>query len=183
VGRGFSFALMAWGGVRVLSGDLLGGVWLFLLGGFLGRAAAASYEQLLMRRALQGSPVSRFMMPDPVTVPPETTIEELVDGYVYRYHHRLFPVAADARLLGCISTEQIKTVPRGDWRQRRVGELVVACAPENSVAPDTDALEALTLMTRTRQPRLLVRRNGQLAGIVTLRDLLDFFTLKAELEP
>jgi CBS domain-containing protein len=50
-------------------------------------------------------------------------------------------------------------------------------------APGADALDALALMTRTGQPRLLVRRDGQLAGMVTARDLLDFVAVKVELEP
>lgn len=183
VGRGFGVALMVLGGVRVIFGDLLGGVWSFLLGGFLGRAAAGSYQQLLVRRALHGTPVSRFMTPDPVTVPPETTIEQLVEGYMYKYHRGVLPVAADGRLLGCISSDQVKAVPREEWPGRRVADLMRPCAPENSVAPETDAMDALALMTRTRQPGLLVRRNGHLAGIVALRDLLDFFALKVELEP
>ena len=109
-GRGFSLVLMGLGGVRVLLGDLLGGVWSFLLGSFLGRAATGSYQQLLVRHALRGTPVSRFMTPDPVTVPPEITVGELVEEYVYKYHHKLFPVVADGRLLGCISTNQIKAL-------------------------------------------------------------------------
>src|SRR5512143_2827587 len=42
VGIAFSVVLMVLGGLRVLTGDLLGGVWFFLIGMFLRRAADAS---------------------------------------------------------------------------------------------------------------------------------------------
>jgi CBS domain-containing protein len=37
-------------------------------------------------------------------------------------------------------------------------------------------------MNQTGVSRLLVVENGRLAGLVTLKDLLDFFSLKVELE-
>ena len=50
------------------------------------------------------------------------------------------------------------------------------------IAPDTDALAALARMQRSDQSRLLVVDHGSLVGIVTLKDMLDFLSLKLELE-
>jgi CBS-domain-containing membrane protein len=119
----------------------------------------------------------------PVTVAPETTVEELVERFMYPHHHKLFPVTTGGRLLGCVSTEQVKAVPRSQWAGRTVGELTVPCSPQNTVAPSADAFAVLTAMSRTGRSRLLVADDGGLVGIVTLRDLLDLFALKVELEP
>lgn len=183
VGTGFSIILMLLGAVRVLVGDFVGGMWSFLIGLFLRQAAQSAYQQALVRKALEGEPVRRFMTPDPVTLPAALTLGEAVDGYFYRYHHKLFPVLDGGRLIGCLSTRELKGVPREEWARRTVGSLVVPCSPETAIAPDADALEALAVMRRSGQPRLLVVDGGRLAGIVTLKDLLEFFALKVELEP
>jgi CBS domain-containing protein len=63
-----------------------------------------------------------------------------------------------------------------------VASLVVPCGPDNAIRSDADALAALAVMRRTGRPRLLVVDDGCLMGLVTLRDLLEFFALKVELE-
>jgi CBS domain-containing protein len=183
VGAAFSVALMTMGGVRLLFGDLLGGVWSLLIGLFLRRAADTAYQQVLVRRALEGEPVRRFMTVGPVTVPPDLTIAQFVDDYVFRYHHKLYPVQDNGRLVGAIATEQLNLLPRVDWPHRRIGDVAVPLTPELTVTPDTGALQALTRMRQSGRSRMLVVQDGRLAGVLTVRDLLDYLALKMELQP
>jgi len=183
VGRVFGALLMAFGGVRFLLGDLLGGVWSFLIGLFLRQAADASYQQVLVRRAFAHEPVRRFMTVGPISVRPDVTLAQFLDGYVYRYHHKLFPVQDNGRLLGMISTRQLRDVPRADWPFRKVGAVTVPLSDAATVTPDTGALQALGRMRQTGRSRLLVVDHGRLAGVLSARDLLDFLSLKLELEP
>lgn len=183
IGTGFSMLLMLFGAARVLLGDFIGGMWAFLIGLFLRQAAQSAYQHVLVRRALEGEPVRRFMTSEPVTLPADATLGDAVENYFYRYHHKLFPVTDDARLVGCLSTQELKQVPREEWGRRTVASVAVPCGPRNAISPDTDALQALALMRRIGEQRLLVVENGRLAGVVTLKDLLEFFALKVELEP
>jgi Zn-dependent protease/CBS domain-containing protein len=183
VGIAFSLALMVLGGLRVLLGDLLGGVWFFLIGMFLRRAADASYQQVVVRGALEHETVKKFMTVGPVSVRPDLTLAEFLDSYVYRYHHKLFPVQDNGRLLGLISTEQLRGVPRAEWPSRSVGAVTVPLSEAVTVTPDTAAMQALGRMRQTGRSRLLVVDDGKLAGILSVRDLLDFLALKVELEP
>ena len=66
--------------------------------------------------------------------------------------------------------------------EHTVAELSNSCDPENSIPPDTDALKALEIMNRTNNSRLLVTEGDRLVGILSLKDLLQFFSLKVELE-
>ena len=181
-GKAFSGVLMALGVFRMAAGDFLGGMWSFLIGLFLFQAAETAYQQVLVSRVLAGERVSRFMTPNPVTLPSDVTLDDAVDRYFYRHHHSFFPVKDDGRLLGCLSTEELKRVPREEWGRRSVASLVVPCGPDNAIRSDADALGALALMRRTGRPRLLVVDDGRLMGLVTLKDLLEFFVLKVELE-
>jgi Zn-dependent protease/predicted transcriptional regulator len=182
IGRGFGFVLIALGVLSLFSGQLIAGIWWFLIGMFLRGAANMSYQQLITRRALEGEPVSRFMTTDPITVPNEISLESLVDDFVYRYHHKFYPVADDGQLVGCIGVDDVKTVPREEWAGTPVRSAMRECTDENTIEPTADAMHALTAMNRGRRSRLLVVDNGQLVGIITLKDLLDFLSLRVELE-
>jgi len=135
-----------------------------------------------VRRALGGEPVRRFMVTQPVTVGPDLTVEELVDNYVYKHHFKMYPVVENGRLAGCVSLGQVKRIPREEWVRHKVREIAADCSTENAIGPEEDALKALALMNRTNSSRLMVTHDGKLPGIVTLRDLMSFLSLKIDLE-
>ena len=181
IGAGFGIVMIVLGVVSVLTGNVVGGMWWFILGLFLHAAAKGSYQQLLIRKALEGEPVRQFMKPDPQVVRPDITLESLAQDYIYRYHYKMFPVLEVGRLIGCITTQQLKEVPRDHWAAETVGQHTVPCSDQNTIGPDADALEALTTMNRTGRSRLLVVHHGHLAGILALKDLMGFLSLKIEL--
>jgi predicted transcriptional regulator len=153
-----------------------------LLGWFLQRAAQGSYEGVLVRTLLGGEPVRRFMTRDVSSVPPEMAVEQLVEKYVYQQHHRIYPVRTNGQILGYVTPQEIKRVPRAAWSHYRVGDIMAADLDPVRISADTDAAEALAQMQRTGQPRLLVVESDSLVGIITLKDLLDVLGLKMELE-
>ncbi len=106
VGSTFGLFLIAFGVFNLFTGNIVGGIWAALIGMFLRGAAAASYTQMLTRRALEGEPVRRFMTPRPETVPPNISLLTLVEDYMYRSYHQLYPVTEDGRLLAS-STQQL----------------------------------------------------------------------------
>jgi CBS domain-containing protein len=53
---------------------------------------------------------------------------------------------------------------------------------ENTITPDSDAMEALARMNRAGESGLMVVENGRLLGIVSLRDLMRVVALRMELE-
>ncbi len=181
-GSGFGIALIVLGFLNVFGGYVVTGMWWILIGFFLKTAASVSYVQLLHRRMLEGEPIRRFMTADPVTVPPNISVEELVEEYIYRYFHDMFPVTQDSRVLGCVTSRQIRDLPREEWAHRHVEDLLIPCSEQNTIQADTDAMKALVMMNRTGQSRLLVMEGERLVGVVALKDLLKFLTLKMDLE-
>ena len=183
VGSGFGIVLIALGVFSFFGGNFIGGMWWFLIGIFLYSAAKMSYQQLLTRRALEGESVRRFMKTDPVTVTPDMPIDRLVEEYVYVFHHKMYPVVSDSdRVDGCVTTRQIKEVPRDEWNQKRVKDIEVPCSEDNTIEPDADAIEALSLMSRTGTSRLIVKEGDRLLGVVSLKDMLKFLSLRVELD-
>jgi Zn-dependent protease len=182
MGQYFGGALLVLGLLSALAGFLLPGLWWMMLGWFLQSAAQSSYAQVVVHGLLAGQPVRRFMTTTVSSVPPELDVEQLVEQYVYQQHHRIYPVRTNGRLLGYVTPREIKQVPRAEWPRHRVAEIMADDLAAVQIGPDADAMEALSQMQRMGQTRLLVVERGSLVGILTLKDLLDFLSLKIELE-
>jgi CBS domain-containing protein len=181
IGSLFGFLLIAMGVIQFFSGNLIGGIWWFMIGLFLQNAARMSYQQLMTRRALEGESVRSLMITDPITVPPTITIKELVEEYIYKHHYKMFPVVDTGKLVGCVTTRQIRGVPKEEWPRKRVSEIANTCSTENTIDPDTDVVKVLRLMNRTRNSRLMVIEGQNLLGIIALKDIMDFLSIKLDL--
>ena len=85
------------------------------------------------------------------------------------------PVFEDQELVGIFSERDLLySVAREGSAAlyRRVGEVMTA--PAITVAPETSALEALSLMTRRRIRHLPVERDGKVAAFVSFGDLVKY---------
>ncbi|HSV31833.1 MAG TPA: site-2 protease family protein [Atribacteraceae bacterium] len=181
-GTYFGIFLIALGILNFLRGALISGIWLFLIGMFIQNASQSSLQRTLMTKALEGEKVRRFMKPDPMTVPSNLTIAEFVEDYVYRYHYKMFPVVDQDKLIGCANTRDIKELPREKWSEHELKDLIKNCSLDNTISPEADATQALSRISKSGNSRLLVVEDGKLVGVITLKDLLNFFSLKMELE-
>jgi len=137
-GQVFGVVLIALGVLGVLRGDLIDGIWAVLIGMFLRGAAAAELQATLMQRTLAGITVAAAMNPQPVAVPADLPVADFVEDYVYRYHHRWFPVEAQGRVVGSVSTREAAAVPRAEWPGTPIGATLTpdavhdrGCAPRN----------------------------------------------------
>jgi Zn-dependent protease/predicted transcriptional regulator len=182
VGSAFGLILIVLGVIEVVLGNFIGGMWWFLIGMFLRGASQTSYRQLQIRQALEGEPVSRFMKTHPVTVPPLISLSDMVDDYMYRHYHELFPVVDGSRLIGCVGLKDLKKVPREEWHRRTVEDLMQPCSERNTIHSEADTVKALAQMSKTGTSRLMVVDDGRLQGVVTLKDLLGFLSVKLDLE-
>lgn len=182
LGSLFGLLIIALGLMNIVYGNLTGGIWWFLIGMFLRHASAMSYKQLMTREALSGETVEHFMKHDPVSAPPSITIQELVDDYIYRYHFKMFPVTENGKVSGCVTTREVKEIPPGEWSSRKVGDIVKDCSGDNTLSPGDDAVKAISIMNQTGNSRLMVVDRGKLVGVITLKDILKFLSVKIDLE-
>ena len=178
----FGIVVMLLGLLNLLLGNFIGGLWQVMIGMFLRSAAQMSYQQVLYRNSLAGATVARFMNREPVTAPAFITIRELVDDYIYRYHYKMFPVRQEGKLIGCITSQRVKEIPRAEWEQRTVAASLDICSAENSISPETDAMKAFSIMGRTGTSRLLVVDRGELVGVIALKDIVGYLSSRMDLE-
>jgi Zn-dependent protease len=181
-GSAFGIVLILLGILNVFNGNVIGGIWWFVIGMFLRNASQMSYQQVLVRKALEGEKVRRFMNMEPVSVPPSISLRELVEDYIYKYHFKMFPVVENGNLVGCIGTDKVKEIKKEEWGSRTVAETANQCSPDNVISPDADTLKALSIMSRAGKSRLMVVENNNLVGIIALKDILGFLSAKMDLE-
>ena len=62
--------------LSVFQGNLVGRIWWFLIGLFLRNASQMSYQQMEIRRALEGEPIKRFMQAEPIAAPASISVED-----------------------------------------------------------------------------------------------------------
>lgn len=166
----------------IVVGNFFMGLWWFLIGMFVRTAAATQLYQMQVRGILKDKSVAQFMTIDPITVPSDISVAELIENYVYRFHHKLYPVLSGDKLVGSVTTNDIKKVPREDWQKLTVFEIMAPCSSENTIDVTADAAKALARIRHTRNGRLIVLKNNKLEGVISLKDLLEVLSLRLELE-
>ncbi len=182
IGGGFGIALIIVGLLEVITGNFVGGIWMFLIGMFIRGASQTAYKQLILRRSLEGEKVRRFMKSEPVTVSPSLSIEDLVEDYIYKHHYKMYPVVEGGKLIGCVTINQVKEIPKEERDKRKVAELAQSCSEKNTIGPDEDAMQALSIMRKNRASRLMVAEDGKLVGMISLKDMMGLLSLKIDLE-
>ncbi|WP_366657577.1 site-2 protease family protein [Fodinicurvata sp. EGI_FJ10296] len=184
-GSVFAAILMGLGLASFIGGNVIGGVWYFILGLFVHAAAQGQVRHQMTQSILSGQPVSRFMRRNIVAVPADLPVPQAIDDYFYRYFYKTFPVMDGGSLVGVLGTEQLGD--RDDAVGKSVSAVMVPVTEDALIAPNEDAAAALMQMQRTGKSRLLVakRHNGsqiELVGILSLRDLMNFLALKSDLD-
>lgn len=180
-GAALGIGLMVLGGFHVITGNFIGGMWWFLIGLFVRGAAGSSYQQSVAKDLLAGVKIAHVMTRNPVVVTPQTTLAELVGNYFYKSHHKLYPVVEDDQLIGAITLREVSQVPEDERSHVPVGQVMQPVGRENTVQADRDAMEVMAEMQRGRS-RLMVVDDRRLVGIVALKDIARYLSLRLELE-
>lgn len=172
IGRALGWGLIGLGIFSLLvGGALIGGLWLVFIGWFLGHAARASYQQVLLQEMLAPLTAGRTMTPHPETVPPDLPLDDLVQDYFLRRPFNSFPVAEDDVPLGMVTLGQIKAIPRQEWAGKVTADVMTPMERVVVVDPETPMIDVIRKMQRAEVRRALVARDWELMGIISNTDL------------
>jgi Zn-dependent protease len=183
IGGALGLALIALGIVNAIGGDLIGGMWMVLIGMFVRAAATATYRRLLAGQLLAGIPVRRLMQTNLVTAPADLPLPQLIEGVLVQRGLKRVPVVDDdGRLLGCVGIDEVKRIPPDERITASIRDILTPLGMDATVAPDAEARAALEQMQRAGHGRLFVIEGGRLIGVLTLKDLLQYLSVKSELQ-
>ena len=174
--------LMIVGGIFMFftSGDFTV-LWLAFIGWFLMQAAQQSYRQLVLRQALSGVPVSAVMTEDLDVVPADITLDQVVQDFIMARNHPAFPVQDGDEVLGLLCLNDIRSVPREQWHSMTARQATPPLSEQNTIAPSSDAWDALIRMSAENCGRLVVVEGGRLRGIVSRTDIMRLMHHRLEL--
>jgi Zn-dependent protease len=166
--------LMIGGGVALyaLTGDLVGGVWLAIIGWFLASAARSAEVQADFAGRIEHLRVSDVMDAEPVAIPEDWSLADAEHQFFLRYGWPWFPVIdASGRLVGVVSREAVESVPAPERGMRRVGSVMARDDGSSGLRVRLDEpLE--TLLGQEGLTRLgaimAVDGEGVLRGVVTV---------------
>ena len=145
-----------------------------MIGWFLASAAANSYHQMVMQQALEGHEVSEIVSRDCISVAPDLNIERLVNEYILPTGRRCFAVVREGITLGLVTLQEVKGVLR-DMRSRVVvAQIMKPMDRLKQVTPDADLATVLNILTQENVNQLPVMVDGQMVGMVTRENLLNF---------
>jgi Zn-dependent protease/predicted transcriptional regulator len=165
----------------LLAQSPISGLWFVLLGLFMKQSALGSYQAVVLRESLAGVQIRQVMKENIVSVDWLISLEEFVRDYLYKYKFGGFPVFNRGELIGMVSLDQVKTVPKELWMFKQVRDIMTPIEHVPSLNPADDATEALKRMVSEELGRMPVIEDGRLVGIVSRRDLLDLFKIKSDL--
>lgn len=182
VGKWFALLLMIGGFYNIIADHMFNGLWLILIGLFLRQAAAESLRLVNIYRALSGIRAKDIMTPNIIAVSRYETLENLVTNYFLKYRFTSFPVIEDQSFIGIISINDIKNIPRKEWDMLRIKDIIASINKEDTIQQEEAAVEALKKMISSGKSYLAVMEaNGELVGIVTRRDIMNLYKIKAHL--
>lgn len=170
LGRVFGNVLVALGVFLLLFAASAGGLWLVVMGLFLGAAAQAEASLATTRAALSGLRVRDAMVQEPETVAGDLTLAEFLDGPFARSRHAAYPVVTNGTV-GLLSYRDVALVRPDQREQTRVGELAVPAADGLVLSPDEELGDAAVELAQTKLGRALVFEEARLAGLLSMTDV------------
>jgi CBS domain-containing protein len=177
-------ALLAGFGVVLAITGRLEGLWLVLMGWFIGGSAVGERAHATIVASFAGLTVGDVMSTAPVVVPDSWTVREVLRHLAgpEGSRHRAFPVVdRSGRPLGVIGLADLVAVPSPSRPHTAVHDLVRT--PPLVLAP-TDPLERVLEAPPTSGRDLVVVSDGnRVVGVVSAGDLERVVLLRPEVEP
>ncbi|MBI5560672.1 MAG: site-2 protease family protein [Deltaproteobacteria bacterium] len=183
IGKGFAIFLIVYGFFQIISGSFVPGVWALLIGVFLQQAAEGSYRQLIMKLSLEGVKVKDIMTRNVITIEGGISISDAIERYFFRYHFVSFPVVSNHGVVGLIALGNVRGIEKERWPATAVLDAMEKLSPERVLHPNDNVMHALSKMLSEEVGRFLViDEGGNLAGILSRRDIMKSMEFKTELE-
>ena len=168
-GFGLLLILLGLGFFMVYLGDLIGGLWLALIGFILRGSARGAIAQSEVSSRIEGLSVADVMDREPVAIPEGLSVEQALDEYFLRYRWPWFPVVDAAQhFIGLLDQTAADRVPAVERAASKVGD-ILARDSDTLTVRDDEPLEAVLNNQAIRRLGALVAvdADGRIRGVLT----------------
>ena len=182
IGRAIGFLFILGGIWLAFTGNFFNGIWLVLIGWFLETAASSSYRQMLFQDMLRGHTAGEVMTRECVTVPPDITVERLVNEHILSSGRRCFPVVSGDNTEGLVTLHNVRAVPRDARKNTLVRDAMIPFSQMKAVSPNEDLSNIMQILSENDINQVPVVWEGKVVGIVARDNLINFINTRNELQ-
>jgi Zn-dependent protease/CBS domain-containing protein len=182
IGRAIGFLFILGGIWLAFTGNFFNGIWLVLIGWFLETAASSSYRQMVLQDMLKGHTASEVMSRDCMVVPPDITVERLVNEHILSSGRRCFPVVSGDHTEGLVTLSNVRSIPRDARKTTLVRDAMTPLSKVKSVSPNEDLSTILQILSENDINQVPVVRDNKVLGIVARDNLINFINTRNELQ-
>jgi predicted transcriptional regulator len=108
-----------------------------------------------------------------VAVPAELSVLDFVEEYLFVYQYKTFPVVDREGLVGRISLQEVKGVPREKWFETKISD--ICSRGLHPAHPGSNVQEILDLMYSTGLGRIPIvdrAKPRRIVGIISKNDVI-----------
>ena len=179
VGRVVFFVLIGWGAWQIFNGDVVGGMWIALIGWFL---MSSGRNEVKAERANQSAAtvgtdayldfeVGMATKPMPPMIESSASVEQMSYQGLPENSLASMPVAKKGELIGFVVRQDLDAVPLERTPEVTIGELMNP-GSLRVISRHEPVNEALRSMDRNRVNQLVVMDGDFVIGIVTREDIV-----------
>lgn len=181
-GAFFAYAFVAAGLWQILLGNVVGGLWIGLIGWFLLTAARMTTMQMRFRSALRGVSAGDVMLEECARLGEDTSVADLVERHLLRSGARCSMVTDGDRFRGLVTLHEIKQLPREEWPSTPLRQIMREKEQVESVTPSTPIDAVLQRMNEHNVSQVPVLDDGRLVGVIGRDRLLALLQTRFELK-
>jgi Zn-dependent protease/CBS domain-containing protein len=182
VGQVVGLLFIVFGISRFFGGAGVGGLWFSFIGWFLLQAAGESSLRVGLAQTFEGVTAGDVMTNDCPSLDGNLNIEHFVHDELLRTGRRCFVITQNGHIAGLLTPHEVKEIDRARWPFTTLSDVMRPLEDLHTVPPETPLKNALEIMGKEDLNQLPVVTNGNLAGILSRAQILDYLRTRADLK-
>ncbi len=182
LGHAIAFLFILLGVWLLFQGNWVNGLWIAFIGWFLENAVVGQVQQQRIHSLLTGHTVDQVMSRSCVMASADLTLQELVDKFILDQGQRCMVIMQADQPAGLLTLHDIRQVPRERWGTTLGSEVMTPMDRVKTTNPKVGLEEALQQMGTDGVNQMPVLENGQIEGMLSRQDIINYLHTLQNLE-
>jgi predicted transcriptional regulator len=182
LGHIIAFLFIMLGVWLLFHGNWVNGLWITFIGWFLENAVVGQVQQQRIRSLLAGHTVDQIMSRSCVMASANLTLQDLVDQYILDKGQRCMVIMRGDQPAGLLTLHNIRQMPRERWGTTTASEVMTPIANMKVTGPKVGLEQALEQMGTDGVNQLPVMEAGQIEGMLSREDIVNYLHILQKLE-
>ena len=182
LGHAIAFFFILLGVWELFQGNWADGLWVAFIGWFLETAVVGQVQQQRRHDLLAGHTVDQIMTQSCVMTSANLTLQELVDEYVLKNGIRCMVVMGTEHPVGLLTLHDIRQIHKDNWATTTAAQVMTPMDKVKKIGPKVGLERALDEMGKDGVNQMPVMQDGQIEGMLSRQDIIDYLKLLKNIE-